>query len=105
MYVSHEQTFAHVLEPETIALTKEKSLKFFKKISSLRDQFAAGGLWIFGDKVGPTALDAHAVVYIARLVDAQNSEFIPEGLVEYGRKAIARVEWKNMMQGRQTLPG
>lgn len=57
--------------------------------------------WIFGDK--PTALDAHLVVFIARMTDVGRENIIPDGLRRYGARAMQRPEWVSMMEGRKTM--
>lgn len=57
--------------------------------------------WIFGDK--PTALDAHLVVFIARMTDVGRENIIPDGLRRYGARAMQRPEWVSMTEGRKTM--
>jgi glutathione S-transferase len=57
--------------------------------------------WIFGEK--PTALDAHLVVFIARMRDVGRRNLIPERLEKYGDWAMEGKEWMKMMNGRATM--
>ncbi|KAK6371464.1 hypothetical protein LTS17_008714 [Exophiala oligosperma] len=57
--------------------------------------------WIFSDK--PTALDAHLVVFIARMTDVGRENIIPEGLRKYGARARQNPDWTSMMEGRKTM--
>lgn len=61
-----------------------------------------GGPWIFGAK--PTIIDAHAVPMLARLVDVDRREFVPERLENYLRGAMATGEWQRVTHGRKTQP-
>ena len=54
--------------------------------------------WLFGDK--PTALDAHLVVFIARMTDVGRSGLIPEKLRQYGQWAMQGTEWTKTRNGR-----
>jgi hypothetical protein len=58
--------------------------------------------WVFG---GPsaTALDAHCVPFIARLMEAGNDNLVPLKMQDYARWAMSRDEWKSLMQGKPTL--
>ena len=57
--------------------------------------------WIFGEK--PTALDAHLVVFIARMKDVGRRDLIPERVGKFGDWATAGKEWTMMMDGRATM--
>ena len=59
--------------------------------------------WIFGDGVGPTALDAHTVVFVARLIDASRSYLIPDEVLEYGKRHLEKRDWTEITQGNSTL--
>lgn len=59
--------------------------------------------WIFGDEVGPTALDAHTVVFIARLLDARHPELINDEMLAYGKQHLESRDWVKITQGRTTL--
>ena len=59
--------------------------------------------WCFGlDQ--PSALDAHLVVFIARMQDVDRADLIPETLRQYAAKAMKTDEWQSVMQGRSTRP-
>jgi glutathione S-transferase len=52
----------------------------------------------------PTALDAHLIVFVARLRDGGRGELVPTRVVKYADGAMETSAWKDMMQGRQTIP-
>lgn len=52
----------------------------------------------------PSALDAHLIVFIARLQDVDREALVPETLRQYAKNAMARPEWGHVMQGRTTSP-
>ncbi|KUL87831.1 hypothetical protein ZTR_03134 [Talaromyces verruculosus] len=60
------------------------------------------GPWVFGLNV-PTALDAHLVVFIARLRDVGRDVLIPTRLGEYASKAMEMPEWETLMEDRKTM--
>jgi len=60
------------------------------------------GPWLFGLDAA-TALDAHLVVFIARLRDVGREELIPHGISLYGDRAMETPEWRNFMDGRRTM--
>jgi hypothetical protein len=59
--------------------------------------------WVL-DTPHPTALDAHLVIVVARLRDAGRGELVPNRVVRYANVAMETSAWKDMMQGRQTIP-
>ncbi|KAL9119122.1 MAG: hypothetical protein Q9187_004325, partial [Circinaria calcarea] len=78
--LSHAQTLLHALDEEPVRRAEEQATCFFE---SLRRQYSlhrkdARAPWIFGDAVGATALDAHTVPFVARLIDAGRTDLVPE---------------------------
>lgn len=59
--------------------------------------------WIFGDDIGPTALDAHTIVFVARLKDACRSYLIPDEVWAYAKQHLVGRDWADITQGRPTL--
>lgn len=59
--------------------------------------------WLL-DTPHPTALDAHITVFVARLKDAGRGELVPVRATEYADRLMETPAWKDMMQGRQTVP-
>ena len=57
--------------------------------------------WLYGSL--PTALDAHLVVFIARMTDVGRDTLIPGKLKQYGAWAMETPEWIKMMDGRKTM--
>ena len=51
-----------------------------------------------------TALDAHVIVFVARLKDAGRGELVPARFMNFADKQMDTVAWKEMMQGRSTIP-
>lgn len=60
------------------------------------------GPWLFG-LTHPTALDAHLIVFIARMWDVGRSDIVPLSLGKYAARAMEEDGWKNTMQGRKTM--
>ncbi|KAB8256646.1 hypothetical protein BDV32DRAFT_93368 [Aspergillus pseudonomiae] len=61
------------------------------------------GVWIFGDKTGPTVLDAHIVAFIARLIDIHLEDLVPPQLHTYAKAIMELPEWEAVMQGMPTV--
>lgn len=59
--------------------------------------------WCFGLEK-PSALDAHLIVFIARLTDIERTDLIPEALKGYAAKAMSLPQWDEVMHGRATKP-
>lgn len=62
------------------------------------------GPWLFG-LTSPSALDAHLVVFVARMRDVGRSNIIPKAVSDYVDRAMAQPEWQTVMEGRKTMIG
>ena len=78
-----------------------KSRDFLHEIDEMLQ--ASQTAWILNTTY-PTALDAHIIVFVARLKDAGRGELIPARVIEYANKQMDTVTWKEMVQGRGTVP-
>jgi hypothetical protein len=85
---------------QSVESVEADSVRYLEKISKL---LAGRASWIFGDDVGPTALDAHTVVFIARLLDAKREHLIPADVLAYGRPKLQGTEWLGITKGNPTL--
>ncbi|KIX03226.1 uncharacterized protein Z518_06778 [Rhinocladiella mackenziei CBS 650.93] len=65
---------------------------------------ATAAPWLFGLS-RPTALDAHLVTFIGRMLDVNRKDLIPNRLMKYAEDAWAGSEWQRVMQGRPTHLG
>ena len=59
--------------------------------------------WIL-DTAHPTALDTQIIVFVTRLKDAGRGDLIPARINDYADKQMDTAVWKEMMQGRSTIP-
>ena len=59
--------------------------------------------WIL-DTAHPTALDAHIIVFVARLEDAGHRELVPARIVDYAHRQMDTVVWKEVVQEHGTVP-
>lgn len=89
------------LKPESVDKAIENTKEFMAKIDSLLQKSQTG--WIM-NTVKPTALDAHVVVFICRLQDVHRQNLIPGRVEQYGEVAMSQEAWKQMMDGRRTVP-
>jgi hypothetical protein len=60
-------------------------------------------MWIFGDKTGATALDAHTIPFIVRLVDVDREDLVPKKLLNYAYEAMEGMQWLSVTEGRPTM--
>ena len=59
--------------------------------------------WLFGlDRA--SALDAHLIVFIARMRDVGRNDLIPESFHKYTMKAMEGKEWKDVQTGSTKPP-
>jgi len=89
------------ISAERIAIADRKALDYLDTVQTVMHR--EDGPWIYG-KHGPTALDAHFVVFLQRLQDAGHLKYFDELLDRYLNMATKTAEWKQVMQGRRTLP-
>jgi hypothetical protein len=68
------------------------------------DEKLGSGPWLWGQE-HPTALDAHLIVFVARLQDIGLGELVPRALEKLVQRACAGDEWQTVMQGRRTMQG
>lgn len=79
------------------------SVAFLEEIVQLRNKYSQGGTWIFGDKIGPTVLDAHVVPFVSRLVDISLADLVPPQLRAYADKIRALPQGLEAMGHRPTV--
>lgn len=58
--------------------------------------------WLFGTEYG-TALDAHALILLARLKDVGHEKVVCPEMIAYGNAIMEGQLWQNFMQGRLTM--
>lgn len=83
------------------AATAENEKRARALLVALEDKLPSPESWLYGTKA--TALDAHLVVFIARLTDVGREHLIPSKLRDYANWAMEKPEWVNMMGGRRTM--
>ncbi|KAK4945197.1 hypothetical protein LTR10_015623 [Elasticomyces elasticus] len=88
------------LEPEAAQRNRAAALDL---MTTLAGHLSGRGPWLFGYD-HPSALDAHLVVFIARMQDVGQDELIPDALKAYARTACATPEYMTIMDGRRTIP-
>ncbi|RAQ51024.1 hypothetical protein AFGD_003561 [Aspergillus flavus] len=81
----------------------DQARQLFSKVLVEYQKFNHGGMWIFGDKTGPTVLDAHIVAFTARLIDIHLEELVPPQLQTYAKAIMELPEWETVMQGLPTV--
>ena len=81
--------------PSETAKNVEKASELMARLEPL---VTGPDRWLFGEK--PTALDAHLVAFIARMIDVGRESVIPEKLCQYGRWATQGPEWTKIRNGR-----
>jgi len=83
------------------SVTAENQKNAKALLSDLEHKLPSPESWIYGEN--PTAIDAHLVVFIARMIDVGREQLIPEKLRDYTHWAMQKPEWVDMMGGRTTM--
>ncbi|KAE8381938.1 hypothetical protein BDV26DRAFT_288914 [Aspergillus bertholletiae] len=95
------------IEPNLDNKTEEgmtdQARRLFSEVVVEYRKFSHGGMWIFGDKTGPTVLDTHVVVFIVRLIDIHLEDLVPRQLQTYAKAIMELPEWKTVMRGMPTI--
>lgn len=95
-----------------VAAQENKALALLSKVEDLLAALEAdrdystndGPFWLFGTS-NPTALDAHLVPFIARLLDVGRKAMLSGKVLAYAKRALESEIWKEAMQGRKTVYG
>lgn len=86
-----------------MAQVEQHTVAFLSKLVDILNSLERGkGIWIFGTEK-PTALDAHVIPFLARLVDAGRQYMIDPKLKSYAETVFEMDVWKEFMQGRKTI--
>ncbi|KAH8880249.1 hypothetical protein GQ53DRAFT_755230 [Thozetella sp. PMI_491] len=99
----HDLKTRWCIKPETVLQAKQQAKDLFADTLEQYKKHGQGSLWIFGDQVGPTLLDAHIVPLIARLMDVHREELVPDELLAYAKKVIDSPAYQQVTHGRATL--
>ena len=100
---SHNKTILRALDEEPVEHAKKQAREFFARTFELYKRDNRGGIWIFGDDIGATALDAHVIPWILRLVEVGRADLIPVELQKYAAKAAEGPAWQSVSMGGPTL--
>ncbi|KAK4574113.1 hypothetical protein LTR86_001874 [Recurvomyces mirabilis] len=84
------------VQPDIIKLNEKRASAFSEKCEHM---LLPGQTWLFGTQL-PTALDAHLVVFLARMKDLKRTDLVPGKLGEYLERATNDREWLEVMKGR-----
>lgn len=89
--------------PDTIEKEDAKTKVLFEKLAEIKSKKGNNNsLWLFGGKYG-TALDAHALILLARIKDVGLEELVHPEMLAYEKAIMDRDLWKSFMQGRSTM--
>ncbi|KAK1461668.1 hypothetical protein CMEL01_14622, partial [Colletotrichum melonis] len=96
----HKKHMESALEADQVVLAESKVLEVFCEIS---DTYHEGDVWLFGQAVGPTILDAHLVPLITRLEDCGRQDLVPGILAAYAGRVRSTDAWREATHGRPTM--
>lgn len=89
------------VQPHEVAHNVAKARALMRKLDGL---LLSNKNWLFGS-VHPTALDAHLVIFIARMIEVGRTELLTERLLEYHENASKTEEYKRVMGRSTTMIG
>lgn len=89
------------LDPQEALKNEEYTKSLFRELDELLSTSRSG--WLLGLEK-PTAVDAHLISFLNRLLDRKREDLVPERLQLYALKAKSEKAWNSVMQGRNTLP-
>ncbi|OAP60326.1 hypothetical protein AYL99_05328 [Fonsecaea erecta] len=92
------------LKPGQPELMSERAHNLLREYEDILPKTEAGGPWLFG-LTQPSALDAHLVVFVARMRDVGRAAIVPPVVGDFVDRAMARPEWVAIMEGRKTMVG
>jgi hypothetical protein len=98
----------HWTEKDRRSLTLEERQKNETYVKQLMPKFEqlvreSRTGWLLGLE-HPSAIDAHLIVFVARVLDVNREDLLPTLLVQWAKKAMEGKEWREVMQGRSTIP-
>jgi hypothetical protein len=92
------------LQPNAIKKAEQNAQVFLDNISKLfENRKDKDSPWLLGTHA-PTVLDAHAIPFLARLVDLGRSAMLDETLESYTTTAFETNEWQNVTRSGKTVP-
>ncbi|KIX09698.1 uncharacterized protein Z518_00779 [Rhinocladiella mackenziei CBS 650.93] len=98
-------TRAPALDASFIKKEEDKTVAFLSQVTAVMDASCnENAPWIFGTEV-PTALDAHMIPFLARLVDVDRENMLGSTSRRYLEMAMETRIWTDTMQGRRTVHG
>ena len=95
------------MKPEAVSRAEDDSRAFFAALDHFRAEAGSTAsppaLYILDSQTYPTALDAHTITFIGRLLDAGRRNLVPDGWQRYGEKHFKGDAWTKVMDGKPTL--
>jgi hypothetical protein len=92
------------MDTPNAAVTEAKAAGYLKGVQDVYNTHNGGGIWLFGDAVGPTVLDGHVGPFLARLLgNEERRDMVPDELRQYIRGIKDLEEWTSVMHDRPTI--
>ncbi|CAM1500407.1 Fc.00g095690.m01.CDS01 [Cosmosporella sp. VM-42] len=89
--------------PETLKAEEAITVKLLEEIGAVRDCHPSSEYpWIFGTEFA-TALDAHLIIFLARLLDVERAYLMPKTIQTYAEAVMNLKLWTSFMQNRGTM--
>ena len=101
---SHNRTILHAFDDDAIRRAEIKARDFLASVGAVYATHGTGSSeWLFGTEIGATALDAHTLAFVARLLDARREDLVPRGVRVWADRLMTGEAWQKITGGRGTL--
>ncbi|QPG94593.1 hypothetical protein C2857_006487 [Epichloe festucae Fl1] len=98
----HDSQYSRALEPDNMAQVENQTRDLMQHLALLLEEHRGNSeAWIFGNQ--PTILDAHAAVLVARMMDLERLDLIPDRVRVYANSVKETAEWEQLTQGQPTF--
>jgi hypothetical protein len=97
---SHDNNLRYSLNDDAVAKAKNQASGFLHRIE--KHLSTSTTKWILNTP-SATALDAHCVPFIRRLIEADNAGIVPLEVQRYAKRAVTEPEWESITEGKPTL--
>ena len=102
--MSHNRTILDALDDDATRRAEIQARDFLAGVGAVYATHGVGSSeWLFGTEIGATALDAHTLAFVARLLDARREDLVPRSVRVWAGRLMTGEAWQEVTGGRGTL--